>query len=159
MCSAATALYWERNYLKRASSFVTLVDCCCAYVDCVIALVHLFFKCSNRLCFLMQPLMPHALTLQSLIACFLPRHPQHKRCFLTAPYRSFTLMFLNSGQFPILWVPSASGQWLFCVCFVSFTFELALKFDVFENRLSLFGLLRSSPLCSPLKILHVRMLS
>ena len=39
----ATALYWDRNYLKKASNFVTLVDCCSAYVDCVIAPVHLFF--------------------------------------------------------------------------------------------------------------------
>ena len=49
-------------------------------------------------------------------------------------------MFLKSGQFQISWVPSASGQWLLCICLGSFTFELALKFDVFENRLSIFVL-------------------
>ena len=34
-----------------------------------------FSEFSNRLCFLMHPLMPHALNLQSLIAYPLPRHP------------------------------------------------------------------------------------
>ena len=37
-------------------------------------------------------------------------------------------------------VPSASGKYSLWICFVSLTLELALKFDVFENNLSLFVL-------------------
>ena len=110
-----------------------------------------FFECSNQLCFLMHPLIPHALTLQSLIACPLLWHTWHKRCFLTAAYRSFTLMFLNSRHIQFLLVSSASGLWSLCICFVFFTFNLALKFDVFQKCLYLFVPLRSSSLRSRLK--------
>ena len=38
----ATALYWDRNFLKKACNFVTRVHCCCAYANCVTAPFHLF---------------------------------------------------------------------------------------------------------------------
>ena len=60
-------------------------------------------------------------------------------------------MFLNSMLFQNLRRPSASGQGLLCNCFVSFTFELALRFNFFENPLVLLVFLRSSSFRSPLK--------
>ena len=98
----------------------------------------------NWLCFLIHPLTPNALTLQS-------SWDQNKRCFLTAACRSFTLMFLNSGQFHILLESSASRPWSLCVCLVSSRSNLHWS-SMFTRTVCLY-------LCSFVKTLRGRMLS
>ena len=39
----ATALNWDKKYLQKTQNIVTLIRCCSAYVQCVIALVNLTF--------------------------------------------------------------------------------------------------------------------
>ena len=60
-----------------------------------------FSECINRLCFLVHPFIPHAMTLQSLIGFRFPRQSWNKNYFLTATYWSLIFIFLNKGQFQI----------------------------------------------------------
>ena len=139
------------HYLKEVDNFEALFDWFCAYVDCVIALVHLFFWVQLLVRFLGTSMDIASIDFAFFDFKSFEYTSVTQALFVSAAYRSFTLMFLKNWQFQIYWVSSDTEQWSDYICFVSFTFELLLKFDVLKKSLPLFVFLGSFFFWSPLK--------
>ena len=146
----ANVLYQENDNLKKSRNFVILVDCCCAYVDWIIGFVNLFSECSNRLCFLVHLLMPHACIDFTIFDCM--SFPDIRNT------SGASLLLRTHHSYSWSWIMDSSQN---CECqrivgserffFLFLTFGLWLNFDVFENSLSLFVILWSSLFYFPLK--------